>query len=56
MTAVIYGVRGPDPRNTVVKAPSREDAAEMLLPGDVIIVSRDGGRTWTPETEETDRA
>jgi hypothetical protein len=32
-----YGVRGPDPRNTVVKAESREAAEEMLLPGDVVM-------------------
>ena len=43
----IHGARGPDPRNTVVKADSRDEAAEMLLPGDVIVVSPDGGRTWT---------
>ncbi|MCW2901756.1 MAG: hypothetical protein JWO67_4021 [Streptosporangiaceae bacterium] len=48
MTAgTIYGVRGPDPRNTVVKAgPRREDAEEMLLDEDVIVVSTDGGQTW----------
>lgn len=42
----IYGVRGPDPRNTVVRAPSQEDAVDMVLDGDVVVVSRDGGRTW----------
>ena len=47
---VIYGVRGPDPRNTVVKAESREQAAEMVFfPGDVLVVSRDSGRTWAEE-------
>lgn len=33
-----YGVRGPDPRNTVVKAGTREEAEDMLLPGDVLMV------------------
>lgn len=44
----VYGVRGPDPRNTVVKAEDREQAAEMAedFPGDVVVVSRDGGQTW----------
>lgn len=49
----VYGVRGPDPRNTVVKAEDREHAAEMAedFPGDVVVVSRDGGQTW----KEADR-
>lgn len=42
----VYGVREPDPRNTVVRAPSREQAVDMLMPGDVVVVSTDGGRTW----------
>lgn len=33
-----YGVRGPDWRNTVVKAGTREAAEDMLLPGDVLMV------------------
>jgi len=47
----VYGVRGPDPRNTVVSAGSRAAAAEMALPGDVIVISADGGRTWIPEAD-----
>lgn len=41
-----YGVRGPDARNTVVRAPSREAALDMLLPGDRLMESFDGGKTW----------
>lgn len=49
---LIYGVRGPDPRNTVVKAGThRSDAQVMLLPGEVIVVSTDGGKTWAEEAE-----
>jgi hypothetical protein len=33
-----YGVRGPDPRNTVVTAPSKDAAVDMLTPGDVLMV------------------
>lgn len=43
---LLYGVRGSDPRNTVVKAPSVEDAVETVLQGEVVVVSRDDGRTW----------
>lgn len=43
---VTYGVRGPDARNTVVPAPSRNAALDMLLPGDRIMESFDGGKTW----------
>jgi len=51
--AVVYGVRGPDPRNTVVKAEDRAHAAEMAedFPGDVVVVSRDGGQTWKEATD-----
>lgn len=34
----IYGVRGPDPRNTVVTAPTRDEAVGMLTPGDALMV------------------
>lgn len=47
----VYGVRGPGPRNTVVKAGSRDAAVDMLMRGDVIVVSDDGGRTWVAEGE-----
>jgi hypothetical protein len=55
MPEPIYGVRGPDPRNTVVKANDREHAEDMVsdFPGDVVVVSEDGGRTWTPVRETT---
>lgn len=43
---LVYGVRGPDPRNTVVKAPSAREAVEMRAFNDVVVVSHDGGRTW----------
>jgi hypothetical protein len=45
---VVYGVRGPDHRNTVVKCDSREEAAEMasFFTGDVVVVSQDSGQTW----------
>lgn len=33
-----YGVRGPDPRNTVVTAPDKDAALEMLESGDVLMV------------------
>jgi hypothetical protein len=53
----VYGVRGPDPRNTVVRAGSRDAAADMALPGDAIVVSDDGGKTWTAEADtETETA
>lgn len=42
----VYGVRGSDPRNTVVPAPSRAAALDMLLPGDRVMESFDGGKTW----------
>lgn len=42
----IYGVRGPDPRNTVMKAESVENAVEMLFPDDIVVVSYDEGKTW----------
>jgi hypothetical protein len=42
----VYGVRGPDSRNTIVKVPSLDEAADMVLGDDVIVVSRDGGGTW----------
>jgi hypothetical protein len=48
---MIYGVRGPDLRNTVVRADSPEGAREMLMDGDVIVVSADGGRTWSSAAE-----
>lgn len=35
-----YGVRGPDPRNTIVNAGTREAAEDMLLPGDVLMERR----------------
>lgn len=35
---VEYGVRGPDPRNTVQRMPDREAAEGALLPGDVVVV------------------
>lgn len=47
---LVYGVRGPDPRNTAVKAGTRQEAEDMLLPHDVIVVSTDGGKTWTEES------
>lgn len=40
------GVRGPDRRNTVVKFPDHRAALEALMPGDVVVVSSDNGRTW----------
>jgi hypothetical protein len=42
----LFGVRGPDPRNTVVRFPDREAAGKALLPGDVVVVSTDAGRAW----------
>lgn len=43
-----YGVRGPDPRNTVQKFPDEASAREALedWPTDVLVVSDDGGHTW----------
>lgn len=48
MTEKQYGVRGPDPRNTVQKFPDEASAREALedWPTDVLVVSEDGGRTW----------
>jgi len=37
----IYGVRGPDPRNTVVAVLSRKIVGDMLNPDDVLMV-KDG--------------
>jgi hypothetical protein len=33
-----YGVRGPDPRNTVTPAPSKNSALAMRLRGDVLMI------------------
>lgn len=44
---VTYGVRGSDARNTIVPAPSRQAALDLLLPGDRLMESSDGGRTWS---------
>lgn len=41
-----WGVRGPDPRNTVVKAPNKESAIEMLLPGDRLMVRDNAFGQW----------
>jgi hypothetical protein len=49
MNDTLYGVRGPDPRNTVARFPDRAEAADARFPGDVIVVSTDGGRTWVEE-------
>lgn len=38
MIARQYGVRGPDPRNTVVEAEDRRAAEQMRFPEDVIVV------------------
>lgn len=35
-----YGVRVPDPRNTVVAAPTKEAAEDMLDAGDVLMVKQ----------------
>lgn len=43
-----YGVRGPDPRNTVATVPSRAAALEMRMHGDVLMV-KDG---TCPHTNE----
>ena len=40
-----FGVRGPDPRNTVVSAGSLGAAVEMRLPGEVIVVQV-GPQEW----------
>lgn len=56
MADLLYGVRGPDPRNTVVKAPSALDAVGMLLrDDDVIVVSHDDGQTWEADSREMTR-
>lgn len=55
MAEVLYGVRRAAPFNTVMEAPCRDEAADLLLPGDVIVVSADGGRTWRPEESEGER-
>jgi len=44
--ALVYGVRGPDERNTVVKAGALENAVEMLMSGDVVVVSDNEGKSW----------
>jgi hypothetical protein len=41
-----YGVRGPDPRNTVVLAPNRESAIEMLLPDERLMVRDNAFGEW----------
>lgn len=46
MADLLYGVCGPGPRNTVVKAPSVDAAVEMVLRNEVVVVSRDNGTTW----------
>jgi hypothetical protein len=33
----MYGVRGPDLRNTVVAVPTKDAAMDMLMPGDVLM-------------------
>ena len=43
---VTYGVRGSDARTTVVTAPSRKAALDMLCTGDRLMESFDGGHTW----------
>jgi hypothetical protein len=53
----VYGVRRAAPFNTVIEADNRDDAADMAMPGDVIVVSDDGGKTWTAEADiETEAA
>jgi hypothetical protein len=52
---VEYGVRGPDPRNTVQRMPSRDDAVDALLPGDVVVIrTRAEYEQWS-EWKEVDR-
>lgn len=38
----VFGVRGPDPRSTVVRVGSFAEATEMLMDDDVIVVSANG--------------
>jgi hypothetical protein len=45
---IIYGVRGADPRNTVVPCESLQDAKLMRMFNEVIVESDDDGRTWGP--------
>jgi hypothetical protein len=45
-TDTVYGVRRAHPFNTVVEANTREDALDLLLPGDRLVESFDGGKTW----------
>lgn len=47
MTAgALYGLRGSGPKPKTVTTDSRDQAIEHHLPGDVIVVSYDGGNTW----------
>lgn len=51
-----YGVRGPDPRNTVVAFPDRSSAMDARVGDDVVVASNDGGRHWsTLEQHSTNR-
>lgn len=51
MTAgALYGLRGSGPKPTIVTADSRDQAINHRLPGDVIVVSVDGGQSWHEES------
>jgi len=42
-----YGVRGPDPRNTVVAFPDLASAKDARTSDEVVVISRNGGKDWS---------